>query len=366
MTMAVSLPFSAVVIIVAVLAIAFATMVIVIVLSSTVSSTMVVIVILAATIPTTAVVVIIIFPAATGVIIVVAVTVATTGIVVVILAATIATTTVVIIVVLASSTISPALIVIVTITMTVAVAVTWLSGWFVTMASAPWDLAFLNPVSFPHVDEFLPIPPFLPIIMVYAFRRLIGRWRGRRRQINQDLGDIVLVVAFVQDSVRIADDAQNVRAGGNSGYVEPLAIEAFVVNIFPADRQPLVIAGVFALSRPIRKGARVVAETETLFSDSDHRLAVGIQQFIRGHAVHMIMSMAGADMEKVGALGRIPDDQVAVAGIGDPDIKEEQASSPCQGAPFHHSTVGAGKGPCLDSHIALKAVLIDDEVWRGS
>src|SRR5688572_11767152 len=69
-----------------------------------------------------------------------------------------------------------------------------------------------------------------------------GRWlRGRRRRGRDGAGDgydyrdnIIAIIALIEDAIGINCDAQPILAARNPSDVQPLAIQAFVIDVFPA------------------------------------------------------------------------------------------------------------------------------------
>src|SRR6185436_8534182 len=104
----------------------------------------------------------------------------------------------------------------------------------VVLTFALLDLAFLPPLFSPFIFQVFPRLRFLAVLLppfLIAFRRLRRRRLVGGGQRNGDVDYVVVVIAFLEHGVRIANHAQNVGAGKDIGNVEPLAIEALVVNV---------------------------------------------------------------------------------------------------------------------------------------
>lgn len=131
--------------------------------------------------------------------------------------------------------------------------------------------------------------------------------------------------------IGIDRQAEKIIAGGDIRDVQPLAIQAIVVNIFPSRADSLMTAGVLAGSVGIdSRSGFAVSEAKPLFSRDDGPVlniddvsGFRVDQGIFHHVLEMKVSVAGADM-KMRVEFRIPQDDVLIPSIDDVAFKTEE------------------------------------------
>ena|SRR5436190_6525220 len=212
----------------------------------------------------------------------------------------------------------------------------------------------------------MPIPGLLRgCAFTFAFAHIVGRRRRRRRlgsgKRYEGSSGVVMVITFDEHALGITDHAQGVIAVRDGGDVEPLAIEAFVVDVFPTHRDALEIAREL-LCAGAGKGGDAVPEAEGLFASGRDDGTTGGEQLVFGGALEVEMAVAGAELEEVRIGIGIANDKVRVAGIDKADVELEEAASAGTGAILDRRARAGGYCVGGQFDAGSEARLVDDEI----
>src|SRR6185436_16724956 len=98
----------------------------------------------------------------------------------------------------------------------------------------------------------------------FALARLLDAV-ARFAELHRDGGRIVVVITLGENAIEISSEAKGILAGRHFGYIQPLAVQFLIVNIFPSRANALVIA---IIAMAVAAGCdvlHIIAQAESAF-----------------------------------------------------------------------------------------------------